>query len=97
MTIKTWVQGNVYKGGKATGVFTQGTVSSPVKASTLLDTDGKIVSRGHPQYAEYDVSDFVSARDHGAKGDGVTDDTKALQLLFNKVCRLMLRTRLRIT
>lgn len=84
-TIDSWVQGNVFKGSNSQGPFTQGYTSSPSKPRSLLGPDGKIVSRTHPQYADHDVSDFVSARDHGAVGDGVTDDTQALQKLFNKV------------
>ena len=41
----------------------------------------------HPQYASYSVDQVVSARDQGATGDGKTDDTAALQSLFNKVRR----------
>ena len=44
----------------------------------LLD-GGQIVSRSKPTYADYAVSDFSSAKAAGAKGDGDTDDTAALQ------------------
>ncbi|PPQ99276.1 hypothetical protein CVT26_014092 [Gymnopilus dilepis] len=83
VTIASWGQGNVFEGTDPTGTYKQGTVPAPVKASSLLDANGRIVSRGHPQYADLDVSNFVSARDNGATGDGVTDDTAALQALFD--------------
>jgi len=85
MTIPAWAQGNIYHGTTSTPNFVQDYIPTPNKHPSLLGPDGKIVSKTHPQYEDLDVSSFVSVRDFGALGDGVTDDTKALQLIFNMV------------
>jgi hypothetical protein len=41
--------------------------------------------RSKPQYEDYHASAFMSARDHYATGDGQTDDTHALNGLFQVV------------
>ncbi|KAG5643065.1 hypothetical protein DXG03_001622 [Asterophora parasitica] len=83
-TIASWGQGNVYKGTNANPTFTQGNINNPRKPSSLLDNSGKIFSKTHPQYANYALSQVISVKDNGAKGDGRTDDTAALQAIFNK-------------
>jgi glucan 1,3-beta-glucosidase len=70
-TISSWGQGNVYSGNTKT--YRQSSLTPPSKPSVLLDGSGRVFGRMHPQYENYAVSDFVSVRSNGAKGDGVTD------------------------
>jgi hypothetical protein len=86
LTIDSWAQGNVYSGTSGQKEFTQGNIPAIIKASSLLNGAGNIVSKGHPQYESYAVSQFVSARDEGCTGDGQTDDTAAINALLVKVC-----------
>ncbi|KAH9934691.1 glycoside hydrolase family 55 protein [Fomitopsis serialis] len=83
MTIDSWGQGNVYSGTSGSATFTAGDITGPSKASSLMAGD-KIFGRTIPQYEDYAVDQFVSVKDQGAKGDGSTDDTAALQAVFNK-------------
>ncbi|KIY68777.1 glycoside hydrolase family 55 protein [Cylindrobasidium torrendii FP15055 ss-10] len=84
ITIDSWGQGNVYKGTDSAGTFTQGEIVSAKKPESLLDSNGHIFGKMHPQYESYSVDQIVSVKAEGAVGDGKTDDTKALQDIFDK-------------
>ncbi|KAH8551651.1 glycoside hydrolase family 55 protein [Umbelopsis sp. PMI_123] len=78
-TIESWGQGTVYTNSTGAGTFSQGNLPNvPSKPTALLGTQG-FFERPRPQYEQYDVNSFYSVQTAGAKGDGKTDDTKAIQ------------------
>ena len=85
ITIASWGQGHTYSGTGGQKTWVQGDVASANKPSVLLDSSGRIFGKGRPQYADYAVSQIVSVKSQGAKGDGKTDDTAAIQNVFNQV------------
>ncbi|KAL2074490.1 hypothetical protein VTL71DRAFT_8268 [Oculimacula yallundae] len=82
--VASWTQGRNYKGANA-GSAVQGPQTPVTKPASLLNSAGNVFTRSKPQYEKEPVSAFKSVKAAGAKGDGVTDDTAAIQALFNSV------------
>ncbi|EJU01871.1 glycoside hydrolase family 55 protein [Dacryopinax primogenitus] len=78
-TISQWAQGNVYTGISGEYRYQQAALAAPYKPPTLLDSTGRIYARSRPQYTDYAPNQFQSVKAMGAMGDGVTDDTAAIQ------------------
>ncbi|KAG9094875.1 hypothetical protein FS749_011622 [Ceratobasidium sp. UAMH 11750] len=83
-TVTHWIQGNVYSGTDKNWEYTQGTVKEARRSPKLLDSSGKLFSKRRPEYENYSPSQFVSVKQYGAKGDGVHDDTSAIQKVLDK-------------
>jgi glucan 1,3-beta-glucosidase len=79
--ITSFAQGRTYNGD--TGVAIQALNNGVTKPAGLL-SNGKVFTRTKPQYEDLPASSFVSMKTAGAKGDGVTDDTAAIQDIFDK-------------
>ena len=79
-TIAGWGQGHRYTPNGPSSF--SGTITPNSRPAGLL-SGNKYYERSKPQYNGLPVSSFKSARSAGAKGDGNTDDTTALQNVIN--------------
>jgi glucan 1,3-beta-glucosidase len=84
-SIAGWGQGHKYTPSGPANF--KGPISPFPRPGSLLGGGGKFYERSKPQYEKYPLSRFISARSCGARGDGVTDDTKALNSALLKAAR----------
>lgn len=78
--IEAWGRGNEYTASSGPTFF-EGPIK-PNKRPASLVAGTAFYERSKPQYENVPLSEFVSARSAGAKGDATTDDTDALNDLF---------------
>ncbi|ORY13862.1 pectate lyase superfamily protein-domain-containing protein [Clohesyomyces aquaticus] len=76
--VALWAQGNALAAGGTQGRVQGDTTGAPNMPKALVGDNG-IFERGKPQYENVAASSFVSLKTAGAKGDGKTDDSDALQ------------------
>lgn len=76
--IATWAQGNALAAGAQQGRIQGDINGAPTKPQSLQGQNGWF-ERSKPQYENVPVAQFVSLKSKGAKGDGKTDDTAAIQ------------------
>ncbi|KAG8788250.1 hypothetical protein FRC12_014781 [Ceratobasidium sp. 428] len=82
--VEHWIQGNIYSEAEKEYEYIKGTVEGTPRSPKLLGPSGKLFSKRRPEYENYSPRQFVSVKAHGAKGDGVQDDTAAIQKVLDK-------------
>ena len=82
--IEAWSDGHRYHRGSSGSIEERGPIAPTKRPVELLDDTGKYYERSKPQYAEVPLSQFLSARDLGVMGDGVTDDTILLNAAISR-------------
>lgn len=87
---KTFAVGSVVGGATASNSSNSGRFLPYTQRGSLTAADGRYFTKKQPSYADYPASAFASIKDAGARGDGVTDDTAAIQqaLIANAHCKI---------
>ena len=80
--IASFLQGKAYANTGA-GRAVQSPQTPITKPAALLNSAGKIVARNRPQYQNVPAGSFISVKSRGAVGNGVADDTRAIQAIFD--------------
>jgi len=89
--VASWVQGYGYTSGQNVTakrdvngqIVMNGNHPAVGKPKSLLTSNGNVFERSKPQYGNIPASSFISVKAKGAKGDGSTDDTKAIQSVLD--------------
>ncbi|XP_037024340.1 probable glucan endo-1,3-beta-glucosidase ARB_02077 [Bradysia coprophila] len=81
--IPAWGRGSRYQDASGVGTYVTGPLPIITKSANLLDSQGRFFRRTRPQYESLPASYFDSVKHRGATGNGVSDDSDAVQATIN--------------
>ncbi|EUC49001.1 glycoside hydrolase family 55 protein [Bipolaris oryzae ATCC 44560] len=77
VVVDAWADGHRYTSYGGPDIA-RGRIEPTQRPADLVDAQGRFYERSKPSYGDVPLSQFLSARDLGATGNGRTDDTAAL-------------------
>jgi glucan 1,3-beta-glucosidase len=80
---EAWIKGNTYTSGATTPKAYSGQSVKTSRSDVLVNSTGSFYTISPPTYEDIPASQVVNVKDHSVKGDGMTDDTVALQAVIN--------------
>jgi hypothetical protein len=81
MSVSSYARGVVYN-NESIPMFTEGQAFPEIRKPRKMLRKGKWFTKGKPVYSGLTSSHVINVKDHGAKGDGSTDDLAVLQKIL---------------
>jgi glucan 1,3-beta-glucosidase len=85
--VQAWVEGKIFDQATPNGQFQSGSPAALMRSPVPMlmgGPNGGFFERSKPQYENNPVSDFVNVKDRGARGDGRSDDTAAINNILSQ-------------
>jgi glucan 1,3-beta-glucosidase len=80
---QTWLKGNKYGAGATSPKVASGERIPTARGASLVNSQGAFVTVVPPTYQEFTNDQVVNVKEHSVSGDGIRDDTAAIQAVIN--------------
>jgi glucan 1,3-beta-glucosidase len=80
---QSWLKGNKYGVGATSPKVVSGELIPTTRAASLVDSSGAFVTVVPPTYQDLTTAQVVNVKEHSVAGDGIRDDTAAIQAVIN--------------
>jgi glucan 1,3-beta-glucosidase len=79
---QSWLKGNQYAVGATSPKIVSAERIPTTRLASLVNSSGAFVTVVPPTYQDLTTSQLVNVKEHSVAGDGITDDTAAIQAVI---------------